>query len=122
MPARRRLALPRNPLSTEEFLSDFRPDGAYLFVGIEAGPDPPLSRTPEAGAMTPSQPDLKALFLGALERPEGPERADLPRWRLPGRGVAPRPGRGAAGGPRPRRRLPRLRRRDHGRGDTNLRR
>ena len=25
--------------------------------------------------MTTSQPDLKALFLGALERPEGPERA-----------------------------------------------
>ena len=25
--------------------------------------------------MTPSQSDLKALFLGALDRPEGPERA-----------------------------------------------
>src|SRR5262245_52618903 len=30
---------------------------------------------PGARAMTPSPPDLKALFLEALERPEGPVRA-----------------------------------------------
>ena len=65
--------------------------------------------------MTQSQIDLKAVFLAALDRPDGPERADFLDVACAGRAIAQIPGRGTAGGPRARRHLPHLHRRDRDR-------
>ncbi len=51
-------------LSPNNSCRNFAPDGAYLFEGSPNLLLIPVSRTPEAGAMSPSQPDLKNLFLG----------------------------------------------------------